>query len=215
MDTTISNYSPLNSSPFSCLTHSFIQPKCRTWVSSFWPFPSPYHLPNPFFWSVIKFSSVDLSSLLLFFLNWFLLVLLPLPSPSSSLSRFIAIVSLPASHSHWVTCLQSFPWQASLVFYFYANTLAMLNYSHVPQTPVWFLYPIPLNLFFLLSWNIIPTKFYLSDLYSYFETQFKHPDWDWGPKQSGSFSSLSPLFNLYILISYMATICVPVFPFRM
>ena len=86
MNTTISNYSPLNSSPFSCLTHSFIQPKCRTWVSSFWPFPSPYHLPNPFFWSVIKFSSVDLSSSLLFFLNWFLLVLLPLPSPSSSLS---------------------------------------------------------------------------------------------------------------------------------
>ena len=38
-------------------------------------------------------------------------------------------------------CLQSFPWQVSLVFHFYANTLATLNYSHVPKTPVWFYIP--------------------------------------------------------------------------
>lgn len=204
----------MNSSPFSCLTHSLIWPKLRTWVSSFRLFPSPYHLADPYFWSVIKFTSLDLASVLLFFLNWFLLVLLPQPRSSSFLSWSIAIVSLAASHLPLVGLLTKLSMTSLTGLLFLCQHFSQVELLTCPQNSCVILYPIPLNLFFLFSQSIIPTKFYLSDSYSYFQTQFKHPDWDWDPKQSGSFSSLSPLFNLYIFISCMATVCVPVFPFR-
>lgn len=190
-------------------------------MSSSWLLPSPVICQTASFLSAVLFSSVDLASLLPLLFNLFLLVMLPQLSSPSFLSQSTAIISfLISMASHLpLNNLQGPSGPASLIFSLYSPL------SHPTLYLCWSVHKPPMGFCIPSFWMFssflgvsfphnLPVKLPLT-LQDSVQAPFSGNS-SWDPKQSWSFSSLSPslicTYLIVTLVNYISVVCVPIFP---